>query len=351
MAEGFAGTHAETYEAYVLDVNDKLVRQLKLIDGKLDWNRSLDVPGSGDVTIVTDPDADWAVDRVQVWYRAEAGVEKLHYPMMVGIVQKPDIDVHTGVTTLSFFDKVTLLAEDHIATSMSFPVGKNAVVAVREVINTVKSTHHIADSDATLRTAMSWPVGTSKLKIVNDLLKSIRYIPIRADGTGAFVSHYDSPNPPIAHRFTPGPECIAGPVLSDERDLFDIPNRIVGISTASGEKDKKPLTAARDNIDPNSPWSIPSRGRVIARTIDNIDVDKQATLNAYVLEELYKASQVTWRQTINHLRVRLDLSQTIIAPNGWSFNVDEITQVLEPGAMCETKVTRIDRFLTAPSNL
>lgn len=349
MAEGFTGGHAETYEAFLLDKNDKLIRQLKLTGGKLNWNRSLDIPGSGEIEFITEPTAEWEVDRVQVWYRAEKGVQKIRYPMMVGVVQKPDVDQYSGLTSLKFFDKVTLLAEDHLSTSMSFGAGASAVTAVRHVIATVGSTHHIADSSATLRTAMSWPVGTSKLKVVNDLLTSIGYISIRADGTGALVSHYDSPNPQVAHTFTPGPDCVAGQVTANERDLFDIPNRVVGISTADG--DKKPLTAVRDNIDKNSKWSIRSRGRVISRTFDNIDVDKQSTLDSWVLSKLYELSQVTWRQTINHLRVRLDLSQTIIAPNGWSFNVDEITQVLEPGAMCETKVTRIDRFLTAPGNL
>lgn len=348
MAEGFTGGHGETYEAFILDVNDKLIRQLDLVGGKLNWNRSLEIPGSGEVTVLTHPDANWTVHRIQIWYRAELGVQKIRYPMMVGLVQKPDVNTQNGTTSLKFFDKVSLLAEDHLATSLSFRAGKNVVTAVREVIATVGSTHHIADGSATLRTALSWPVGTPKLKVVNDLLASINYVPIRADGTGALVSHVNASNPPVAHRFTPGPTCIAEPVTVDERDLFDIPNRVVGISTADGDKD--PLTASRDNVDRNSEWSIPSRGRVIAQTFDNIDADSQKTLDAWVLSKLYELSQVTWRQTISHLRVRLDLSQTIIAPNGWSFNVDEITQVLQPGAMCETKVTRIDRFLTASSN-
>lgn len=349
MAEGFSGHHRETYEAFLLDINDRLTRQLDLLEGKLDWNASLDIPGSGEVTILTDPNANWNIDRIQIWYRAELGTQKIRYPLMVGVIQKPDVDDRLGVTSLKFFDKVTLLAEDYLATSMSFPVGKRVVAAVREVIASVRSPHHIADSTATLRTAMSWPVGTPKLKVVNDLLASIHYTPIRADGTGALVSHRILSNPPVAHEFTPGPNCHAGPVTSNERDLFDIPNRVIGISTANGEK--KPLTSARDNVDPNSPWSIPSRGRVIARTFDNIDVDSQKTLDARVLELLYESSQITWRQTINHLRVRLSLDQTVIAPNGWSFNIDQMTQVLKPGEMCETRVTRIDRFLTAASNL
>lgn len=349
MAEGFTGNHAETYEAFLMDIDGKLVTQLDLISGKLDWNASLDVPGSGEVDIVTDPQANWNIDRVQIWYRAEQGTRKLRYPLMVGIIQKPDVDTRLGVTTLKFFDKTTLLAEDFLSTSMSFGVGKSAVAAVREVIASVRSPHHIVDSSATIRTAMSWPVGTTKLKVVNDLLKSIHYTPIRADGTGALVSHPIQSNPPVAHHFKPGPDCIAGPVTANEHDLFDIPNRVIGISTADG--DKPPLTAARDNVDKESPWSIPSRGRVIARTFDNIDVDSQATLNARVLELLYSSSQVTWKQTLHHLRVQLELNQTIIAPNGWSFNIVQMTQTLRPGDMCETKVTRVDRFLTASSNL
>lgn len=349
MAEGFTGGHAETYMAYLLDVNDRQDRALDLLGGKLSWNRSLNIPGSGEITFMTDDKADWTVDRVQIWYRAKLGPQTISYPMMIGVVQKPDIDALSQTTTLKFFDKVTLLAEDHIAKTVSFRAGRNVVSAVGEIIRSVGSKYNIPDDGSTLRTAMSWPVGTAKLTIVNKLLASIHYVPLLADGLGVLVSHYESSNPKIAHSFKPGPNCVAGPVTSNERDLFDIPNRIIGISTADG--DKPPLTSARDNVDKDSPWSIPRRGRVLARTLDNLDMSTQKALDAYVSQQLYIHSQAAWRQTLNHFRLRLDISQAVIAPNGWSFTIEEMNQELQSGAMCETHVKRMDDFMSAkPGN-
>ena len=73
MAEGFTGGHSETYDAFLLDRNDRQDRRLKLLGGSLSWSKSLDVQGSGTITIITDENADWTVDRVQIWYRAELG--------------------------------------------------------------------------------------------------------------------------------------------------------------------------------------------------------------------------------------------------------------------------------------
>lgn len=344
MAEGFKGGHAETYDAFLLDRNDRQDRKLQLLGGSLSWSKSLEVPGSGTIKIITDPDVDWTVDRVQIWYRAELGQEKIQYPLIVGIPGKPDVDELEGTTTLQFYDKVTLLAEDRVAKTWSFPTGKNVVSAVREIIASVNSPHNIPDLGQTLRTAMSWPVGTPKLTMVNKLLETIRYVPIRADGHGVLTSHYDSETPQVAHDFTPGPDCVAGPVEADERNLSEIVNRVIGISTADG--DKKPLVSVIDNVDLSSPWSVPNRGRVIAMTEDNIDVSNQAALDSYVRSLLYTRSQVAWTQTLKHLRVRLDLSQTVIAPNGLPFVITEMTQELTPGVMCSTKVRRVDQFLT-----
>ena len=345
MAEGFTGGHSETYDAFLLDRNDRQDRRLKLLGGSLSWSKSLDVQGSGTITIITDENADWTVDRVQIWYRAELGQEKIQYPLIVGIVGRPEVDEQAGTTTIQFFDKVALLAEDRIAKTWSFPAGKNVVDAVKEIVESVGSFHNVPDLGQTLRTAMSWPVGTSKLTMVNKLLESIHYVPVRADGQGVLISHYDSATPRVSHNFTPGPECVAGPVESDERDLSDIVNRVIGISTADG--DNEPLVSVIDNVDKSSPWSIPRRGRVLAITQDNIDVSDQNALDDYVRDLLYARSQVVWTQVIKHLRVRLDISQAVIAPNGLPFVVEEITQELTPGAMCSTKVRRMDQFVTA----
>src|SRR5690606_23496078 len=93
------------------------------------------------------------------------------------------------------------------------------------------------DSTETLTSGMVWPAGTSKLRIINDLLSAINYFSLRCDGHGRYVAApYLAPaSRPVVRRFVPAPDAIHLPEFTRDRDLAGIPNKVVLVSSGSGD--------------------------------------------------------------------------------------------------------------------
>ena len=66
------------------------------------------------------------------------------------------------------------------------------------------------------------------------------------------------------------------------------------------------MTATADNTDPASPYSIPSRGRVVARTYAGVEAADQPTLDALAARYLADASTPSATLEVQHASVPLD---------------------------------------------
>ena len=286
---------------------------------------------------------DWLNVRVGVTYVAELNGARIERRLMVGMVTNAVEDSERGFLDLELMDKCVILHEDSLEESTSY--GTTEIVT--EVVDSlIRSTGEykvaIVPSGATLRTVMNFPVGTSKLTVVNALLSAIGYKQISVDGSGTFNSgpYLEPEDREIEHIFSSGPQSVHLPEVKDERDLFNIPNRVVGISTSNGENEA--LSSVAENNDPLSIYSIPSRGRVITRREEGIEAATQDVLDRYVASLLRSSSQVTWRQTIQHFPLGLSLGSAVTNPSGYRATVVEMKQTLTAGELTETVVRRFD---------
>lgn len=346
MATGFLGNHSESYRAELLNYKDVKISDIHMLDGSLDWNQFRDIKGSGQLTIYGDnlENVNWLTARIAVSYYAEFDDQVIDEQLMVGLVSEMKPNKQNGTLELSILDKLSILAEDALPHSLGYPVGTLVTAAIVQLIRSTGETKvAVVESNETLRTALVFDVGESKLAIINRLLTTIDYGSIWVDGYGVFRAEpYVEPSKrEIKHRFESGDYATFTDEIEDERDLFSIPNKIIAVSTTNGETEA--LVAVAQDDDPTSPYSVPSRGgRVITRVETGVAATSLTTLQAFANRILQSSSQITWRQTINHLWANIGLNDAIVAPNSLVFTVVEMSMTLQPGALVKTIVRRQD---------
>lgn len=352
MAVGFLGGHAEAYRVYLMNSKEVELEELSMQSGSVNGNTFRDVPWGADVTIkIPKTTVNWLTARVGIRYIAKAnansdGEPEIDRRMLVGIPARVVAATDPGYITLELLDKCVILLQDEISEGMSFAAGTVVTTAVDTLIrSTGESKVAITPSTLTLRTAMTFPAGTPKLRMVNALLLAIGHATITVDGSGTFVSaQYKSPDErPNRHDFRTNSQAVHDPEIEEDRDLLDIPNQVVCLSTSDGTTEG--LSAVAQNTDPNSDYSVVNRGRVVSRTEENVDAASQEVLNKKALDLLKSSASVTWRQTIRHLPLSLVLDDAVFNPTGHVASVVEMRQTLRAGEMTATVIRRFDNLL------
>lgn len=126
-----------------------------------------------------------------------------------------------------------------------------------------------------------WPAGTPYLDVINELLAEIGYNPLWFDADGhAILEPASAPEAAqIKHTLDASdPDTRVRPGISREVDLFSSPNVFV-VLCANPEK-SGPMSAEARNENPQSPLSIPRRGRRIVSVTTVNNVTSQEDLQA-----------------------------------------------------------------------
>lgn len=217
--------------------------------------------------------------------------------------EAPEAWEGTGRTwSLKFLDKCTILAQDKIAATYALDAGS---VVTDEIVTVIESTgelnHAITPSASTLVNPLAWSPGTTKLQIVNDLLSVVNYFSLFTNGDGQYRGEpYVKPaTRPTVWEFLDGANCIYLPELTKDVDVYAIPNRF--IATTQGDGTTEGLISVADNTNPDSPYSIANRGRVIAADpATGVEAADQTTLDAYAERRLIELTTPTASTEIRH---------------------------------------------------
>jgi len=127
-----------------------------------------------------------------------------------------------------------------------------------------------------------WDPGTSCLTIVNELLSEINYNPLWFDENGyAVLSPAATPTVDnIKHTLDADDvRSLIIPQISRESDYYSAPN--VFLCICSNPDKSGPMTATAENNNPQSPLSIPRRGRRIVKVVQLNNIANQDALQAY----------------------------------------------------------------------
>ena len=227
---------------------------------------------------------------------------------------------------LELLDRNTVLDQDRVEVSYTVAAATPILTAVATVIASAGESITVdATVTATLSSAMTWEAGTTKLQIVNDLLAALNYNSLWVDGVGNYRAtpyvvpasrsiKYELLN--LDRELVDGETSIYSDEWSRDRDLFDVPNKVIAVQTGTG--DTVPLTGMATNTDPASPFSYANRGnRWISKVIDGVEVpagttpQMQAYLDAKARASLIASSSVQAAVEIKHLPIPVRVSDVL----------------------------------------
>lgn len=327
-----------------LDHRDQVLRDLPVESGGVSVVALSRMGGSADVVLDEHDQAevDWFRDRFSIAY--DPGVPGLDpIPWGVYLPATPVLD-HDGVRysrSVELTTKVAIIDQDAVTESWSLPANSLIIPAVVDLIESTGETR-IAVTESTARTSstLAFEAGTSKLTIINELLTSANYTSLWADGLGQFrVEPYIDPaDRPLAHHFEYGEASLIVPGWTREQDVLSVPNRV--IVTSPGDDESDAIVGIAENIDPASPYSIPSRGRVIARAEEVSDMTSTSAATAHARRLLQAGMTPVSTVTVSHAILPLEPHDLVrfTTDQGTSLaTVREMSMSFEFEAQCSAK--------------
>lgn len=241
-------------------------------------------------------DINWLTDEIKP-YLVFDGVE---YPLGVLLPASVTPKKDKGKTTLSVeaYDRCWRVRDTKVESRVYFASGTKYT----EALGTLLATCGIAkisviDTDSVFSTARDdWETGTSYLKIINGLLNEINYNELWFDENGVAIIEPASVAlaKNLKHQFTskkPDPKnskeiSMIGmyPRISKTTDIYQKPN--VFICICSNPEKTSDMSSKAENINPESPLSIPRRGRRIVSVEKINNIPDQAALDKYAERKL-----------------------------------------------------------------
>ena len=308
----------EKFRVELLDRHDNLKRDLvEFRGGSWEINTNATIKGGGKVEISRTSDEreraiDFGSDRLKIWYEANG----LEWPLGVFLIEAPediyDDQIFTINTVISLMDKLAILDQQELSETYSARIGRNVVDEVAYLIRSTGETAiNIELSSETVRTEMSWEAGTTILKVCNDLLASINYWGLRASGHGVIFSRpYRKPQSrPITYVFETGENSVHLAEWSRVFDWYGTPNQVVQVS--QGDDEKPGLIGIAQNNDPDSPYSIPARGRIISMTETGVEATSQRVIDELAQRRLLDQSSPVSNITVDHALMPLEVDDRV----------------------------------------
>lgn len=318
-------------------------------DGSLEFNINNTIRGGGSLEWSGQEEPDWSRIMLQPWFVLKTAEVEIAWPRGVFIPAAP-VQEHTdeGVSVnVELYDKLLILDQDKVDRTYTVKAGANVVDTIRSIISGAGQTKHlIEDSDATLRSAMFWEAGTTKLKIINELLDAINYFSLWCDGYGTYQgSPYKAPaSRPVVRNFVDDQDSIYRPDFTHDRDLFNIPNKVIEVGRSDGEEEG--LVATATNTDPSSPYSYQQRGRWIVQHDTDVEATSQQVLNDIAQRRLAQLSQTASSIGFSHAHVPLELNELVTFERGarglkLSATVQSFSISTRPGELMQTKIREV----------
>lgn len=277
----WAGARSPRWVVEHLNSDDQPLGTIPVAKGSVKVAAFARLGGSASLTIsvrdAQNAGINWFRDRIAISYDPGiAGIEPI--PMGVYLFDSPTLNQGIAATwDVDLLTKMAIVDQEETTNTYALPEGSNIIAAVVALIESTGETRISATpSDAVTTSALAFEAGTPKLTIINELLTSANYSSLWTDGSGQYrVEPYVEPNArPLAYTFAEGEASIHKPDWKREQDILSVPNRVTVVSP--GSDTEPPIIGVAENNDPDSDYSIPSRGRIISRTEEVSDMSSVA---------------------------------------------------------------------------
>lgn len=296
----------------LLDTHDQVLGVIDgVTGGTLTWAAGKAVKVGGSLTVDDTQGIDWMHARVRItrtvnghsWTR---GIYVPSAPQEAWVMGRRS-------WTVEILGKLTLLDQDKRGAWIGIPAGTSGVGKVRQLL--ADAGHDrvaITDSDLSLRTDLVFEPNASLLTVCNAILAAIGYWSLSADGDGVFTSApYRRPGERTPrYEWLDDSRGIVVDSFTVDRDIYSIPNRVIvpGVSTEGTPA----LVGIAQNIDPDSPYSIPARGMIVPWSPDTqSDAATQEVIDAEAARYLADKSAATATVPVTHAPVPIDLNDVV----------------------------------------
>lgn len=276
-----------SFQYELLDRNNIFKKNLRNIEScSISYKFLSQLKSSANIVMTDDSSIDYLNDRIKAYIT----INKQQTPLGVFLMSTPSRDIKDTKTTrnITCYSLLQILLDDKIETRLTLPIGTNVV---NEVKRQIGSNYSIADSTQTLLSEKIFEVGTSKLEIINDLLSVINYNSLRVDVNGIFITEpYLLPTDRTIDKvYEEGADSIIISDMTDELDLFNVPNVIVRYTNAVDIDPPLVYTYVNDNA--SSITSTVNRGRRIVDSAET-DASDMATLQAITKKDAYNYNSI-----------------------------------------------------------
>lgn len=211
-------------------------------------------------------------------------VDGVKYPLGVFMPATPVFETDTAErVSVQCYDRCWRVRDTRSERLLYWPRNTGYLDAIGQLLNEagIRTVFAVPSTEVFAEPREDWEIGESYLTVINQLLGEINYNPLWFDASGnAVLEPASAPEASrIEHVFDANdPDTLVIPGISRETDIYSAPNTFI-VVCANPDKGII-MTARAANENPQSPLSVPRRGRSITQVVRVDNIASQAALQA-----------------------------------------------------------------------
>lgn len=241
-------------------------------------------------------------DRIQVFveFKAPKG-DWIEFSLGVFLLSSPDKEEvgNEVYRNIEAYDSLVILEQDKFTERYTVKAGTLYVDAIIDILKSAGiKKYNIQMSDKVIPTDVEYDPGTEKVKPISDFLDAINYTALWVDDYGYTTAYpYIPPSErSIDYEYYDNEISLVENGMKETLDVFSIPNSWVvtheNVDASGDDAANVFLMSKYENMNLESPTSIPSLGRRIVDYRQVQDIADQQALDEYTKRIAFEASQI-----------------------------------------------------------
>ena len=224
---------------------------------------------------------------IRVYVEAKQNDESYRAPVFTGILTAPNHSISDGHITTSIDCQSVLKPAKDVLLDRGWyiPSGTNSGNIIRTLLSVTPAPITIADGSPEIEANIVAEDGETRLSMVEKILDSINGWSLKINGNGEI--EFSEDNDLSVVTFDELSNDSIEPEISFENNWHECPNVL---RVVSGD-----LVAIVKDDDPDSPLSIPARGREIWETETNSTISSSDSLGLFARERLKEKQRATYK--------------------------------------------------------
>lgn len=281
------GYTATFYASFVDPLTWRDIERFEIVSGKITHSDS-DLLESCDLDCLN---YDQSTERwVRVWMDTQQDGASSHVALFTGLATSPDKDIDGTLisTPVELYSVLKPASDVYVQRGYYAPIGVSGADIVMQLLDVIPAPITAEDYSPQLQSAIISEDGETRLTMALKILEAINWR-LTISGSGE-IRIAPKPTEPVV-RFSSLGNDMVEPQVSVSYDWFSCPNvfRAIGKGVSATAKDE----------DPESPLSIPSRGREIWMEESDRDLSANETIAEYAQRRLKEEQAVNTVMSYN----------------------------------------------------